>query len=68
MFVSSSERQFLSHKIKLTTSQVVVALQVHNNKTPFNVPILNKQHTLGVRRPKQSLNQAQPIFTDCQIQ
>jgi len=28
----------------------------------------NKQHRLGERRPKQSLNQPQPTFDDCQIQ
>jgi len=48
-------------------SQVVLALQVRNSKTHFNWQNLNKQHRLGERRPKQSLNQPQPIINDCQI-
>jgi len=43
------------------------ALRVHNSKTRFTRQILNKEHRLGERQPKQSLNQAQPVFDECQI-
>jgi len=42
-------------------------LSVLSSKTHFNRQSWNKQHRLGERRPKQSLNQAQPIFDDCQV-